>query len=341
MSRIKKKNSKNITTAAGMTRMKSKETKTSKHWLTVDLLIPADFCEPVSNFLMEQGVTGIEEIAENPQRTRLKTYFLETGREGQVLRTLHRYLKSLERLYPGRFSCRVETSTTPEKDWGEKWKQFFKPVRVTPRIVVKPPWSRVRLGRGQILVEINPGVAFGTGTHATTKLCIQALEHSLRRRGLSVLDVGTGSGILSIVAAKLGAGEVRGVDPDAASVENARENVARDQVSTCVRIRRGTITSIGNTFDIVVANIDLRVLRKMRWSLVRRVKPGGLLILSGLLEREKERVEQHYLETGQLVKAGTAQLEEWVCLCFKKKKRIRKLFLSQRSQSSIAATKSV
>jgi ribosomal protein L11 methylase PrmA len=147
MSRIKKKNSKNITTAAGMTRMKSKETKTSKHWLTVDLLIPAYFCEPVSNFLMEQGVTGIEEIAENPQRTRLKTYFLETGREGQVLRTLHRYLKSLERLYPGRFSCRVETSTTPEKDWGEKWKQFFKPVRVTPRIVVKPPWSRVRLGK--------------------------------------------------------------------------------------------------------------------------------------------------------------------------------------------------
>ena len=300
--------------------MKREKKKALKRWLTVDLLIPSDFSEPVSNFLMEQGGTGIEEIAENAQRTRLKTYFLEAGRKGQVLRMLHRYLKSLERLYPGRFSCRVETSTTPEKDWGEKWKQFFKPVRVTPRIMVKPPWSRVRLGRGEILVEINPGVAFGTGTHATTKLCIQALEHSLRRRGLSVLDVGTGSGILSIVAAKLGAKEVRGVDPDGASVDNARENVSRNRVSTCVRIRRGTVGDTRNTFDIVVANIDLRVLRKMRWPLVRRVKPGGLLILSGLLERERERIRQHYMETGLLVRPGGAQMEEWVCLMFRRKR---------------------
>jgi len=300
--------------------MKREKKKALKRWLTVDLLIPSDFSEPVSNFMMEQGGTGIEEIAENPQRTRLKTYFLEAGRKGQVLRMLHRYLKSLERLYPGRFSCRVETSTTPEKDWGEKWKQFFKPVRVTPRIMVKPPWSRVRLGRGEILVEINPGVAFGTGTHATTKLCIQALEHSLRRRGLSVLDVGTGSGILSIVAAKLGAKEVRGVDPDGASVDNARENVSRNRVSTCVRIRRGTVGDTRNTFDIVVANIDLRVLRKMRWPLVRRVKPGGLLILSGLLERERERIRQHYMETGLLVRPGGAQMEEWVCLMFRRKR---------------------
>jgi ribosomal protein L11 methyltransferase len=320
VSQIRNRSSRGMTKTSGTAWMKNENKKLSKRWLTVDLLIPVDFCEPVSNFLMEQGGTGIEEIAERPQRTRLKTYFLETGREGQVLRMLHRYLKSLERLYPALFSYQVETSTTPEKDWGERWKQFFKPVRVTPRIVVKPPWSPFRLGKKQILVEINPGVAFGTGTHATTKLCIQALEHSMRERGLSVLDVGTGSGILSIVAAKLGAGEVRGVDPDAASVENARENVARNQVSTCVRIRRGTVRNIGNTFDIVVANIDLRVLRRMRGPLVRRLKPGGLLILSGLLERESERVQQHYLETGQLMKAGAAQMEEWVCLTFRKKR---------------------
>jgi ribosomal protein L11 methyltransferase len=289
-----------------------------KRWLTVDLLVPADFCEPVSNFLMEQGATGIEEVAEDSKRTKLKTYFLETGRERQVLRVLHHYLKSLQGLYPDRFLYQVETSTTPEKDWGEKWKQFFKPVHVTPRIVVKPPWSTVRPGKGQILVEINPGVAFGTGTHATTKLCIQALERHLRKKGFSVLDVGTGSGILSIVAAKLGAGEVRGVDPDGASVENARENVARNQVSNRVRIRKGTLGDIENTFDIVVANIDLRVLRRMRWPLVRHLKADGLLILSGLLEQEKERIRQHYLETGLLGKVNAAQMEEWVCLTFRK-----------------------
>jgi len=330
-------NSKGMTTAAGMVSMRRKETKASKRWLTVDLFFPADFCEPVSNFLMEQGATGIEEVAEDSKRTKLKTYFLETGRERQVLRVLHHYLKSLQGLYPDRFLYQVETSTTPEKDWGEKWKQFFKPVQVTPRIVVKPPWSTVRPGKGQILVEINPGVAFGTGTHATTKLCIQALERQLRKKGLSVLDVGTGSGILSIVAAKLGAGEVRGVDPDGASVENARENVARNEVSNRVRIRKGTLGDIENTFDIVVANIDLRVLRRMRWPLVRHLKVDGLLILSGLLEQEKERIRQHYLETGLLGKANAAQMEEWVCLTFKKKKEPRGVFLSRRSQRGIAA----
>ncbi|MEI9475618.1 MAG: 50S ribosomal protein L11 methyltransferase [Deltaproteobacteria bacterium] len=291
-----------------------------RRWLTVTLLIPADFAEPVSNFLMEQGATGIEEIAEDSKRTRLKGYFEEKGKEKRILLVLRRYLKSLQTLYPEVFSCHLETETLPERDWGERWKQFFKPVQVTPRIVVKPPWSTVRLGKGQILVEINPGVAFGTGTHATTKLCIQALERHLRKKGLSVLDVGTGSGILSIVAAKLGAGDVRGVDPDGASVENARENVARNQVSNRVRIRRGTLGDIENTFDIVVANIDLRVLRRMRWPLVRHLKADGLLILSGLLEQEKERIRQHYLETGLLGKANAAQMEEWVCLTFRKKR---------------------
>jgi ribosomal protein L11 methyltransferase len=192
---------------------------------------------------------------------------------------------------------------------------------VTPRIVVKPPWLAVRLAKGQILVEINPGVAFGTGMHATTKLCIRALEQQLRKKGLSVLDVGTGSGILSIVAAKLGAGEVWGVDPDGASVENARENVVRNQVSNLVRIRKGTIGDIDKKFDIVVANIDPRVLRRMRWPLIRHLKADGILILSGLLEREKERIRQRYLETGLLEKAKTAHMEEWVCVTFMKRDR--------------------
>ena len=290
-----------------------------RRWLTVDLLIPTDFGEPVSNFLMEQGATGIEEVAEDSKRTRLKAYFEQDGKEQRILLVLRRYLNSLQNIYPEVFSCQWETATIPEKDWGERWKRFFKPVQVTPRIVVKPPWLAVRLGKGQILVEINPGVAFGTGMHATTKLCIQALEQQLRKKGLSVLDVGTGSGILSIVAAKLGAGEIWGVDPDGASVENARENVVRNQVSNLVRIRKGTIGDIEKKFDIVVANIDPRVLRRMRWPLIRHLKADGILILSGLLEREKERIRQRYLETGLLEKAKAAQMEEWVYLTFKKK----------------------
>ena len=100
---------------------------------------------------------------------------------------------------------------------------------MTSRLVVKPPWSKIRLKKNQIPIDIYPGMAFGTGTHATTKLCMRALERSLRRKGLSVLDVGTGSGILSIAAAQLGAGEVWGLDIDGEAVENARENVERNQ----------------------------------------------------------------------------------------------------------------
>jgi ribosomal protein L11 methyltransferase len=108
------------------------------------------------------------------------------------------------------------------------------------------------------------------------------------------------------------------VDPDGASVENARENVARNLVSNRVRIRKGTRGDIENRFDVVVANIDLRVLRRIRWPLVRHLKDDGILILSGLLEQEKERIRQHYLETGILGKTNAAQMEEWVCLTFKK-----------------------
>ena len=292
-----------------------------RHWLTVDLFIPTEFGEAVSNFLMEQGATGIEEVTEDSKKTRLVAYFEQDGKEKTTLLSLRRYLKSLQAIYPEGFFSQMETGVIPERDWGEKWKRFFKPVQVTPRIGVRPPWSTVRVRKDEIFVEINPGVAFGTGTHATTKLCIQALEQRLRKRGLSVLDVGTGSGILSIVAAKLGAGEVWGVDHDGASVENARENVVRNHVSDRVKIRRGTIGHIDKKFDIVVANIDLRVLKRMRWTLIRHVKNQGFLVLSGLLEGERERIQRHYLETGLLEMAKVDQHDEWVCLTFRKKNK--------------------
>jgi ribosomal protein L11 methyltransferase len=162
-------------------------------------------------------------------------------------------------------------------------------------------------------------MAFGTGTHATTILCIQALEERLKRKGQSVLDVGTGSAILSIIAAKLGAKEVWGIDIDGAAVENARVNVERNGVSDIVKIRKGSIGSLQKKFDVIVANIDLKSLRRMRRSLAGRLKNLGVLILSGILGGEKERIRLHYLETGLLRWVKTAQEGEWVCLTFQRK----------------------
>ncbi len=290
-----------------------------KRWLAVTLFIPKGFGEAVSNFLIEQGTTGIEEEGEDVRGEKLKAYFPQDGREKEVLHHLDRYLKSLHHMIPEIAHTQIETSSIPEQDWSENWKRFFKPVQVTSRLVVKPPWSKIRLKRDQIAINIHPGMAFGTGTHATTRLCMMALEKGLRRKGLSVLDVGTGSGILSIAAARLGAGEVWGLDIDGAAIENARENVEQNGVSDIVKIRKGRIGGIQKRFDLVVANIDFNNLKRMRWSLIRHLRAQGFLILSGILERERERLRQHYLETGCFQRAGMTHEEEWACITLKKK----------------------
>ncbi|MCJ7705848.1 MAG: 50S ribosomal protein L11 methyltransferase [Desulfobacterales bacterium] len=290
-----------------------------KRWLALSLLIPKGLAEPISNFLMEKGATGIEEVEEDFERKRLKAYFLQDGGEQKVVRSLRRYLKSLQEINPKLPHIETETASIPEQDWGENWKRFFKPLRVGSRFVVKPPWARIRLKRGEIPIEITPGMAFGTGTHATTKLCMESLEKRLKKRGLSVLDVGTGSGILSIAAGRLGAGEVLGIDIDQLAVEIARENVSRNQVSDTVRIKKGRIGDIRKRFDLVVANLDFRSLKKMRMALIRHIKRQGFLILSGVLETEEERLRQSYMETGFLQWVDVAQAGEWVCLIFRKK----------------------
>ncbi len=290
-----------------------------KRWLVVELSVAEEFGEAVSNFLMERGAAGIEEIGKESKQEKLRAYFPEDGEEKRVLFVLRRYLKSLEKIAPEIPHSQITTASLPEQDWGENWKRFFKPVRVTDRFVIKPPWSRIRLKKGQNLVEITPGMAFGTGTHATTLLSIQALEGSLKRKGLSVLDVGTGSGILSIIAAKSGAKEVWGIDIDDVAVENARENVEKNRVSSIVRIRKGSIGNLRKRFDVVVANIDLKNLRRMRRPILNHLKKRGQLILSGILEQDKERVRLHYLGTKLLRWIRTTQEGEWVCLTFERK----------------------
>jgi len=290
-----------------------------KRWLVIELFIAKEFGEAVSNFLIEQGAKGIEELDGDLKWERLRTYFPQDGKEKRVLHALHRYLKSLKKISPEIPRAQIKTASLPEQDWGENWKRFFKPVQVTSRFVVKPPWSKIRLKRGQISIDITPGMAFGTGTHATTILCIQALEERLQKGGLSVLDVGTGSGILSIIAAKLGAKEVWGIDIDGVAVEIARENVEKNHVSNIVKIRKGSIGVLEKKFDAVVANIDLKSLRRMRRPLLNHLNNQGFLILSGILEEEKEKLHEYYLETGLLRCIKETQEGEWVCLTFRKK----------------------
>jgi ribosomal protein L11 methyltransferase len=291
-----------------------------KRWSVISLEIPKGFGEVVSNFLFEEGATGVEEVEEDLKWEKFKVYFPRNGNGERVARCLSRYLKSLEKIIPGVSPVQFETTSIPEQDWGENWKRFFRPIQATSRFVVKPPWSKIRLKKNQIPIDIYPGMAFGTGTHATTILCLKALERGFRKRGLSVLDVGTGSGILSIASARLGAREVLGLDIDGAAVENARENVGRNHVSEIVKIKKGRIGDIQKRFDVIVANIDFKNLKRMRWPLIHHLKDRGLLILSGILEGEKDRLRQHYMNMKLLQWVRADRDMEWVCLIFKKKR---------------------
>jgi len=289
-----------------------------KRWFAISLIVPQTFTEPISNFLVEIGASGIEEREAECQQVGLKAYFPDEGKANKIERSLHRYFLSLKKLHSGFPSIDIQSESILERDWSENWKKFFKPLRVGSRWVIKPPWVKVRLKKDDLLIEINPGMAFGTGTHATTQLCLQALEKRLTKRGLSVLDIGTGSGILAIAASRLGASEVLGIDIDQVAVDNAKENVIRNGVSESVRIRRARIGDVRKRFDLVIANLDSKTLTRMRKTLIRRLNDHGLLILSGILKVEEEKLRQHYLHTGLLKWIETTQQREWVCLTFKK-----------------------
>ena len=289
-----------------------------KRWITVTLSVPAPWAEGVSNFLLEQEGTGIEETVAAPGFAGLRSYFPDDGKAGKSLAGLRRYLAFLEKACPGEGTFRLETAPLEEQDWGENWKQYFKPVRLGA-FVVKPPWERVRRKPGEKVIEIHPGMAFGTGTHASTRLCLRALERVIRRKGLSVLDVGTGSGILAIAASLLGASRVIGVDNDPVAIENALENAALNGLGETLALRTATPGRVKGTFDVVVANIDIRTLRKVKRVLVRRVATPGHLILSGILDRDAEEVRRAYLETGAFASAKLDHEDEWVSITFKKK----------------------
>jgi len=197
------------------------------------------------------------------------------------------------------FNFSIHYQAIDEEDWAESWKAFFWPQQITPRLVVKPTWRDYQPEPGQQIIEIDPGMAFGTGTHPTTSLCVKLLEKHLRQ-GQSVLDVGTGSGILLIVAAKLGAGRLTGIDMDPMAVSVARNNLALNKIDAArFEISCGhLVDNIVGTFDVVVANILAEVIIELLDDVRQVVKPGGILICSGIIEAYQAAVGEKMAACG-------------------------------------------
>jgi ribosomal protein L11 methyltransferase len=183
-----------------------------------------------------------------------------------------------------------------DEDWGEGWKKDFRPLDVG-RVRVRPSWIDEPPPPGAAEVVIDPGMAFGTGSHPTTSLCLAALSDLLAERpGASVLDVGTGSGLLAIAARKLGAGRVAANDEDPVAVEVARENAARNGAALELTVE--PLEAIPGTFDVVVANILANVLVALAPVLAAKLAPGGVLLLSGILAPQEDEVRRAHVAAG-------------------------------------------
>lgn len=210
-----------------------------------------------------------------------------------------------------------EVAEVPDEDWSETWKKGLGPM-VIGRAFVRPSWVDAPVPPGLAEVVLDPGMAFGTGTHPTTSLCLAALSDLLGARpGASVLDVGTGSGLLAIAARKLGAGRVTGNDNDPVAVAVARENAARNGAE--VVLTEDPLPAIGGAFDLVVANILANTLIELAPQIAAKLAGGGAVLLSGILGPQEDEVREAYLAQGLVPLAGAGRREgEWSLLALEK-----------------------
>jgi len=201
----------------------------------------------------------------------------------------------------------------PEQDWSVSWRAHHKPMRIGPRVIVHPPWDAPQVAPGEVRVAIDPGMAFGTGSHPTTALCLERLDELLAERpGADVLDIGTGSGILAIGAALLGAGRVCGTENDPVALEAARRGAALNGLAPGrLELLLAEPDQVPGIFGVVVANILLNTLVELAPAIAARVAPSGRLVLSGLLADQGEEAEAAYRAQG-LRTLGRKQREEWI-----------------------------
>jgi ribosomal protein L11 methyltransferase len=267
-----------------------------------------DDVELASLALWEHGATGVEERdaatmnrADDGSAITLVASFDD---EAQAAAAAH----ALSERWPARVEF-VEGDA-----WREAYKAYFKPIRIGTRLWVKPSWEALEPGPDDVVLELDPGGAFGTGTHETTRLVLEELQAHVRA-GMHVLDVGCGSGILSIAALLLGAARAVALDVDPEAVRVSRENAEHNRVAARMRVSDAEPSALSERFPLVLANIETRVLVPLAPALCARLTPGGTLILSGILAPECETVLRAYTE---LQAISASQLGDWVALILRR-----------------------
>lgn len=207
-------------------------------------------------------------------------------------------------------------SEVDEEDWATAWKKHYKPFYISDRIVIKPSWEEYKPREGETVIELDPGMAFGTGTHETTRLCAQLLEKYVAP-GDVVIDVGCGTGILAIAAAKLGAGHITAVDVDEVAVRVTDENCRINRTESRITAMKGVLADVPQkNADIIVANIIADVIIGIADNMRYHIKKGGIIITSGIIRERREDVLEAYTSRG-FVREDLMELGEWVAIVFR------------------------
>ncbi|HEV2881408.1 MAG TPA: 50S ribosomal protein L11 methyltransferase [Pyrinomonadaceae bacterium] len=278
-------------------------------WYALDVTIESAAREALEYALMEAGALGTETMPTGDAGVlRVSGYFAHAPEREAVRAGV---LDAL-RIYALPPACVHETEVreVEARDWLGEWKKSWQPLEVGARFVVAPPWGEVVEKPGRIVIRIEPGMAFGTGTHETTRLCLAALEKYFT--GGSLFDVGTGTGILAIAAAKLRAdARVEACDTDAEAVEIARENATLNGVAAQINFRTGTIEETGASFDCVCANLTADVILPLLPALIGAT--CGRLILSGILDTQADAVRARLNALG-IGETETVRDGEWVAI---------------------------
>jgi ribosomal protein L11 methyltransferase len=279
--------------------------------------------EALEEILPQEGLDPTWWYDADSDTARVQMFFDDRREAGRRAKDVAKLLSTVR----GAASAGVTVSELPREDWAESWKKFFHTERVSRRIVVKPSWEKFRPRRGDCVVEIDPGMSFGTGQHGTTRACLQMLDDLRRETSAgAVLDVGCGSGILAIAAAKLGFAPVVAFDNDPEAVHTARINARQNGVGDAADFFAADIATFVSSvkYDVVVANLLGALLIRHAKALVRAALPGpgGGLILSGMLTPEYPAVARVFRSLGCREKAR-ATLDQWTTGCFECPRRPR------------------
>ncbi|GMB07575.1 ribosomal protein L11 methyltransferase [Thermolongibacillus altinsuensis] len=309
-------------------------------WTEISIHTTHEAIEAISNILHEAGAGGV--VIEDPfdlikehdtsygeiyqlnpddypeEGVIIKAYFPVNSFLGETIEEIKQAINNLM-LYDidlGKNSITI--SEVNEEEWATAWKKYYNPVKVSEKFTIVPTWETYEpVSSDELIIELDPGMAFGTGTHPTTVMCIQALEKTVKK-GDTVIDVGTGSGILSIAAAMLGAKEVRALDLDPIAVDSAKLNVKLNKVQHIVTVSQNNLLDrIEGSADIIVANILAEIILRFVDDAYRLLNSGGLFITSGIIQTKKQEVKEGLIRSGFTIEE-TLTMEDWVAFIARK-----------------------